>query len=211
MPSCSAKIASLIIGHEDPVDGEARRILDVDRGLADAPDEIRGARLRRVARQQPADQLDQRHDRHRIEEMHADEALRTRRCAAASAVIEIDEVFVASTACGAMISSACCMMRRLISRFSVAASITRSDAREVRVLGRAANARPARQPRPARLSLLLLHQPIEARADGCASRDRPPRRETSTITTCKSRRRRSPGRCRYPWCPRRSTPIVEIS
>ena len=48
--------------------------------------------------------------------------------AAASAVIEMDEVLVASIASGRMISSACLMMRCLTSRFSVAASITRSIA-----------------------------------------------------------------------------------
>ena len=49
----------------------------------------------RVVGGDAADQLDQLHHRHRVHEVHADEACSGRSVAAASRVIEIDEVLVA--------------------------------------------------------------------------------------------------------------------
>ena len=73
-----------------------------------------------------ADQLDQLHDRNRVHEVDADEALRPVGGEAASRVIEIDEVLVASIASGFSVPPRRAKISRLTASFSVAASMTRS-------------------------------------------------------------------------------------
>ena len=46
----------------------------------------------------PPDDLDERHDRHRVHEVHADDAVRRAGRRRRAAVIEIDDVFEAKTA-----------------------------------------------------------------------------------------------------------------
>ena len=59
--------------HEDPVDDEARPVGRDDDLLAQVGGDLPDRGLRRVGRRGAADQLDQRHDRNRAEEVHADE------------------------------------------------------------------------------------------------------------------------------------------
>ena len=61
-------------GHEDAVDDEARPVAADDDLLAQLGRDRAHARLGRVIRLGATDQLDERHDRHRAEEVHADEA-----------------------------------------------------------------------------------------------------------------------------------------
>ncbi len=60
--------------HQDPVDDEAGPVGRDDDLLAESCAEVADCGLGRVVRVTAADQLDERHDRHRAEEMHPDEA-----------------------------------------------------------------------------------------------------------------------------------------
>lgn len=62
--------------HQDAVYDEARRIIGVDDRLAELLPERLDRLHRRVRRGEAADQLDQAHHRHGVEEMHADETAR---------------------------------------------------------------------------------------------------------------------------------------
>ena len=76
-PSRRASIASLIIGMQDAVRDEARVVVADDR--ASCPSRRASAvdgRRRRVGGRDAPDHLDERHDRHRIHEVHPDEAVR---------------------------------------------------------------------------------------------------------------------------------------
>ena len=61
---------------QDAVDGEAGAVLGSDRHLADPLGEFHRLGVGIVGGLQAADQFEQRHQRHRIEEVHADEAVR---------------------------------------------------------------------------------------------------------------------------------------
>ena len=62
--------------HQDPVDDEARPVGRDDDLLAELGGEVADGRLGRVVGRGATDELDQRHDRHRAEEVHADEPAR---------------------------------------------------------------------------------------------------------------------------------------
>ncbi|MDR9060055.1 hypothetical protein FEP39_05166 [Burkholderia multivorans] len=62
--------------HENPVHDEAGRVPHADRRLVETLGQRTHGRRGRIARLQPADDLDERHQRHRVEEMHADETRR---------------------------------------------------------------------------------------------------------------------------------------
>ena len=89
--------------HEDAVDDEARPVGRDDDLLAELGRRGRGsaASVASVGRR-AADELDQRHDRHRAEEVHADEArpALAATTASASRSIAIELVFVAKIAAG---------------------------------------------------------------------------------------------------------------
>ena len=69
-------------------------------GLAELGDEFLGGFVGRVVGGDAADQLDELHHRHRVHEVDADEAFSGRSVAAASRVIEIEDVLVAIIASG---------------------------------------------------------------------------------------------------------------
>ena len=75
-PSCSAKIASLIIGQRIRLTTKPGLFFTTIGVLPRRLAKRLGRRDGRVVGLQPADQLDQRHHRHRVEEVHADEARR---------------------------------------------------------------------------------------------------------------------------------------
>jgi hypothetical protein len=83
--------------HQDAVHHETRAVLDGDGCLADGGGEGLDRREGLVGGLQAADQLHQGHQRHRVEEVHADEARPGCSPTAASLVMEIDEVLVAIT------------------------------------------------------------------------------------------------------------------
>ena len=123
-PSCSAKIASLIIGQRIRLTTKPGAVLHDDRRLAQAlGDSASAAATVASVGLQPADQLDQRHHRHRVEEVHADERSPGRDVAAASLVIEIDDVFDGDDRAGPRSASTCFRILTLSSSFSVAASM----------------------------------------------------------------------------------------
>ena len=66
------------IGRQHAVDDEAGAIADDDRRLAHGAGVTNGRRDRALRGLRPAHDLDERHARHRIEEMHADEILGAR-------------------------------------------------------------------------------------------------------------------------------------
>ena len=113
-------------GVEDPVDDEAGDLLAGDRLLADRLGEVDGCLDRLLDGVVARDDLDQRHDRRRVEEVEADDLVAGAASRRAISVIESEDVFEARIACPGVTSSSSAKTGCLISIFSGAASITKS-------------------------------------------------------------------------------------
>ena len=101
-----------------------------------------------VARAARAHDLHERQHRRRVEEVHADDALRAAAVASAISETESADVFVASTASGRVMRSSSAKSSRFGSSSSTIASITRSQS------ARSATSRRERQPRERRVALV---------------------------------------------------------
>ena len=137
-----------------------------------------------VARRDRAHDLDQLHQRHRVEEVQADHPVRAPQAAAIAAIVRLD-VFDAKIVSGGQTSFSSFHIAFFISRSSTTASMTMSHVAQLRELGRE---RKLRERRVALLGsdLSLLDSFRENLLDAARATSRSERSETSRTTGLES-------------------------